>query len=60
MNSGAVPRVTEVREGWLASTPPEHQYRVGVVGQNREEALERLMAAMEAWEELHSRPVSGR
>ena len=55
------PLVTEVRTGWLACTPPDHAYRVGVIGSSREDAVRNFEVAMNAWAQLHSRPVmSGR
>jgi len=41
--------------GYLAATPRDHPYRVGVVGEDRDEARRRFGYAMEAWNELHER-----
>lgn len=32
------PEIFEAAEGWLATTPRDHPYRIGVVGESRAEA----------------------
>lgn len=49
------PDVREARSGWLATTPPEYPYRIGVVGGDPDEARERFQAALDAWRTLHDR-----
>lgn len=49
------PDVREAHVGWLATTPRDHPYRIGVVGETREEAQRRFVAAFAAWEELQER-----
>lgn len=49
------PEVVRAAAGWLATTPRDHPYRVGVVGGTQDEARRRFVAAMAAWEELHER-----
>jgi hypothetical protein len=49
------PDVVEFHSGWMATTPPDHPYRVGVVGKTEDEARRRFTAAMAAWQELHDR-----
>jgi hypothetical protein len=45
----------EVPSGWLAITPRDHPYRIGVIGDTQEHARRRFVAAFAAWEELHDR-----
>ena len=57
------PDVREIVGGWLATTPTEHAYRIGVVGQSPDEARRRFGFAWEAWKDLHeqverNRPVN--
>jgi hypothetical protein len=49
------PDIKETVTGWLAVTPPDYPYRIGVVGNTVEEAQRRFVAALAAWEELHQR-----
>ncbi|MGA2307814.1 MAG: hypothetical protein ABSH29_27045 [Acidimicrobiales bacterium] len=42
---------------WLAATPADYPYRIGVVGTTPEQAQQRFQAAMAAWAELHDRPT---
>lgn len=49
------PTVCRAAIGWLATTPPDHPYRIGVVGQDELDARRRFAAAFAAWEELHDR-----
>ena len=49
------PDIQEAAVGWLATTPRDHPYRIGVVGESRDEAYRRFVAAFAAWEELHER-----
>jgi len=54
------PDVRHAAIGWLASTPSDHPYRIGVVGRDEQEARRRFDAAMAAWGELHDRAVAER
>ncbi len=45
--------------GWLACSPPDYPYRIGVVGADLEEARQKFAAAVVAWEELHQRAETG-
>jgi len=49
------PDLVEIVAGWLATTPRDHPYRIGVAGQSPDEARRRFEAAIEAWGELHAR-----
>lgn len=49
------PEIFEGPAGWLATTPPAHSHRIGVVGATREEARRRFLLAMEAWRQLDER-----
>lgn len=49
------PDITYGVLGWLAVTPTDHPYRIGVVGKDEDEARRRFTAAFAAWEELHDR-----
>lgn len=49
------PDVREAAVGWLATSPPDFPYRIGVVGESRDEAYRRFVAALARWEELHER-----
>jgi hypothetical protein len=49
------PITREGAVGWLATTPPWHPYRIGVVGDTEAEARQRFTEAFAAWEELHAR-----
>lgn len=49
------PAIRESALGWLAVSPLDYPYRIGVVGEDREEARRRFAAALAAWEELHER-----
>jgi hypothetical protein len=49
------PDLQSIQGGVLALTPPEHPYRVGVLGETPAAARDRFAAAMAAWEELHAR-----
>lgn len=49
------PDINQAASGWLATTPADHPYRIGVVGQDPDEARRRFVAAFAAWEELHDR-----
>lgn len=53
------PDYVQAAGGWLATTPRDHPYRIGVIGETREEAERRFVAAFAAWEELHGRIVAG-
>lgn len=49
------PVVRKARCGWIAHTPPEHPYRVGVQGGTAEEARELFFKEMAEWAELDRR-----
>ncbi len=49
------PNIVEAVVGWLATTPRDHPYHIGVVGDSPEEAQRRFAAAFAAWQELHER-----
>jgi hypothetical protein len=51
------PNLREGPGGWLANTPPDYPYRIGVVGEDRDDARERFTAALAPWSELHDRQV---
>lgn len=40
---------------FLAVTPRDHPYRIGVLGWSVDEAQRRFVSAFAAWEELHAR-----
>lgn len=52
------PETREAAAGWLATTPRDHPYRIGVTGETREEATRRFAAAFAAWQELHERALA--
>jgi hypothetical protein len=52
---GCEPRVNQCRAGWLASSPTSHPFRIGVVGDDREDAVRKFEAALAAWNELSQR-----
>jgi hypothetical protein len=52
------PDLREAVSGWLATTPPDHPYRIGVIGVTEQEAQRRFAAAFAAWVELHDRSRS--
>ena len=57
----AEPELQEIKGGrWLARTPRDHPYRIGVVGDTEEEAQRRFAGAMAAWEDLHEHAVQER
>jgi len=49
------PDVRESPGGWLAASPADYPYRIGVLGDDRDEARRKFVAALDAWEELHER-----
>lgn len=49
------PDLVEAAGGWLAVTPADHPYRIGVVGETKEEARRRFAGELAAWSELHDR-----
>lgn len=51
------PDIRQAATGWLATTPPEHPYRIGVKGNTREDAERRFTYALGKWKELHERDV---
>lgn len=52
------PDVMPIAAGWIATTPADHPYRIGVVGDDADQARRRFDAAFAAWEELHDRAVA--
>lgn len=54
------PDLRDTPSGWLASSPPDYPYRIGVVGQTEEEARRRFVVALAAWSELHERAATAR
>ncbi len=49
------PDVRPCPVGYLATTPADHPYRIGVVGVDADQARRRFAAEFAAWEELHAR-----
>ena len=49
------PDIRLVRGGILATAPRDYPYRIGVIGQDEDEARRLFSAAWEAWSELHDR-----
>jgi hypothetical protein len=49
------PDLNESSVGWLASSPPDYPYRIGVVGRGPDDAKRRFQDAVAAWGELHDR-----
>jgi hypothetical protein len=49
------PDIRPSRSGIMATAPRDFPYRIGVVGQDEDEARRRFTAAWEAWSELHDR-----
>ena len=49
------PRLLGCPVGYMAITPSDHPYRIGVVGADPDEARRRFTAAFAAWEELRAR-----
>ncbi len=47
------PDVRPCPVGFLATSPRDYPYRIGVVGADEEEARRRFVAELAAWEELH-------
>jgi hypothetical protein len=52
------PNLRRTPSGWLATTPRDHPYRIGVTGSTKDDALRRFVAEFAAWEELHDRGES--
>jgi len=52
------PEFREIKEGWLAISPPDCPYSIGVVGHDRDEARRKFVVALEAWEELHEQAAT--
>jgi hypothetical protein len=48
------PVVRPVRGGYLALTPPEFPYRIGVFGKGEKEAREGFEIELTSWEELRN------
>lgn len=53
------PDVRRTPSGYLATTPREHPYRIGVIGDDKEEAKRRFVRALAFWEELSQRRTGG-
>ncbi len=51
------PDILQGQSCWLAVTPRDHPYRIGVMGASEEEARRRFGAALAAWSELHERAL---
>ena len=51
------PVIKEGPIGWLAVTPHDYPYRIGVVGNSVEEAKNLFDVELAAWEELHERAI---
>jgi hypothetical protein len=49
------PVLVRVPQGWMATTPHDHAYRIGTVGRDQQEARARFEAALLAWSELDDR-----
>jgi hypothetical protein len=49
------PQILCGARGWLAVSPPDYPYRIGVVGLTEDEARQRFSIALAEWEELHGR-----
>lgn len=54
------PHLRQTATGWLAATPADYPYRIGVEGSSDDEARRRFAAAFAAWDELHSREDQSR
>lgn len=50
------PVVRPVRSGWLATTPPDHPLRVGVVGADESEARILFSEELREWAALREQP----
>ena len=48
------PDIRSCPVGYLATTPRDHPYRIGVVGGDVDEAKRRFVAEFAAWEDLHA------
>lgn len=46
------PEILTVRAGILARTPAEHMFRIGVIGQDEEDARKQFGAALVRWGKL--------
>ena len=49
------PEFRDLGKGVLATAPRDFPYRIGVIGQDEDEARRRFTAAWQAWSELHER-----
>jgi hypothetical protein len=47
------PELRRCPNGWLAVTPAEHPYRIGVIGHTEEDAKSAFSTEMDAWRDLH-------
>jgi hypothetical protein len=52
------PTLREVAAGWLAVAPPDYPYRIGVIGEDKDEARRRFEMRLAAWAELDERVSS--
>lgn len=52
------PELRETSSGWLASSPPEYPYRIGVLGRTPQDAECRFQEALANWGELHARSAA--
>lgn len=52
----ATPVVRPARCGWLATTPPEHPFRIGVIGADEGEARVKFKDELRAWAALRDQP----
>lgn len=50
------PVVRPARHGWLATTPPEHPMRIGVLGKDESDARRLFNEELRAWAALHDAP----
>jgi hypothetical protein len=49
------PEIRQSVAGWLATTPASHAFRIGVLGDTREQAESRFRDALTRWEVLYER-----
>ncbi len=55
------PELRQISGGdWLATTPKDHMYRIGTVGDTPEVASRRFEFALDKWRELHERVKSAK
>lgn len=51
------PVVTRTRRGWIATTPRDHSYRIGVTAASEDEARRCFARALDGWRALHKRAL---